>query len=216
MKFILGFLGRFLSSKYLIPLSKLSNCILMIHPLITRVIILDSEQTFHLSLAILVSTPRKSDLMNKVFAKTLCRLYSSWQRTLVFWFYPFLVALYFTCSSRHHWHHCCRTFTTRTWNNKIKLFSILLNKSRILILLNKLFEFRESTSVWLRVCSRLSYFNLHTTWWKNLNKIFFLRNVIHMELIAWFHKTHSTYALKLIWKYRSYKKDIDHFLICTS
>ncbi|XP_037028727.1 nose resistant to fluoxetine protein 6-like [Bradysia coprophila] len=51
-----GFIGRFLSSKRLIPLSKLTNCILMVHPLITRLIILDSEQIFHLSLAILFTT----------------------------------------------------------------------------------------------------------------------------------------------------------------
>lgn len=56
MGFISGFLGRFLSSKCFIPLSKLSNCILMIHPLITRAILLDSEQTFHLSFTIVVST----------------------------------------------------------------------------------------------------------------------------------------------------------------
>lgn len=50
-----GPIGRFLTSKYMLPLNKISNCFFMIHPLVTRILILSSDTSFHLSFAMIVS-----------------------------------------------------------------------------------------------------------------------------------------------------------------
>lgn len=50
-----GIIGRFVGSKSLLPLSKITNCVLLIYPLVSRVIILSSDGTFHLSVGLIVS-----------------------------------------------------------------------------------------------------------------------------------------------------------------
>lgn len=50
----LGFIGRMLISKYLLPLNKMANRFLMVYPIVTRVIILSSESNVHLSMGCIV------------------------------------------------------------------------------------------------------------------------------------------------------------------
>lgn len=54
MLIISGVIGRLLTSKYLLPFNKISNCFLMLHPLVTRIIILSSDTAVHLSFAMIV------------------------------------------------------------------------------------------------------------------------------------------------------------------
>lgn len=49
-----GFIGHLLTSKYLLPLNKMSNSFLMIYPVVTRVIILSSDSSVHLSVGLIV------------------------------------------------------------------------------------------------------------------------------------------------------------------
>lgn len=50
-----GFIGHLLASKALIPFNKLTNCFLIIYPLITRIILLSSDGSIHLSIGLIVS-----------------------------------------------------------------------------------------------------------------------------------------------------------------
>lgn len=51
---IQGIIGQMLTSKYLLPLDKMTNCFLMVYPFITRTIILSSDSTMHLSIGLIV------------------------------------------------------------------------------------------------------------------------------------------------------------------
>lgn len=58
---IQGIIGQMLTSKYLLPLDKMTNCFLMVYPFITRTIILSSDSTMHLSIGLIVrKTPKKT------------------------------------------------------------------------------------------------------------------------------------------------------------
>lgn len=57
IKCFLGFIGRLLASKALIPFNKLTNCYVIIYPLVTRIILLSSDGSIHLSIGLIVSTP---------------------------------------------------------------------------------------------------------------------------------------------------------------
>lgn len=45
-----------MASKALIPFNKITNCFLIIHPLVTRMILLSSDGSIHLSIGLIVST----------------------------------------------------------------------------------------------------------------------------------------------------------------
>lgn len=49
-----GFIGHMLTSKYLLPLNKMANSFLMVYPIVTRVIVLSSDSSVHLSMGFLV------------------------------------------------------------------------------------------------------------------------------------------------------------------
>lgn len=54
-KLVLDTFRGFLGSRHWLPLSKLTNCVLIIHPLITRLIILSMSQSFRISFSLIVS-----------------------------------------------------------------------------------------------------------------------------------------------------------------
>lgn len=49
-----GFIGQLLTSKYMLPMDKMTNSFLMVYPLVTRIIILSSDSTMHLSTGLIV------------------------------------------------------------------------------------------------------------------------------------------------------------------
>lgn len=61
MKFIstflifLGPIGKMLTMKIFQPLSKMSNCVFLVHPLVIRAIVLSTDSSMHLSSGIIVS-----------------------------------------------------------------------------------------------------------------------------------------------------------------
>lgn len=52
----IGIIGHILTSKYFLPLDKMTNCILMVYPFITRTIIASSDSSMHLSIGLIVWT----------------------------------------------------------------------------------------------------------------------------------------------------------------
>ncbi|XP_055303582.1 nose resistant to fluoxetine protein 6-like [Sitodiplosis mosellana] len=50
-----GLIGHILTSKYLMPLDKMTNCFLMVYPIITRIIILSSDSSMHLSIGLIIT-----------------------------------------------------------------------------------------------------------------------------------------------------------------
>lgn len=50
-----GFIGRLLGAQIFIPFSKMTNCFLLIHPLITRIVLLNYDGSIHLSIGLIVS-----------------------------------------------------------------------------------------------------------------------------------------------------------------
>lgn len=52
--FHLGFIGHMLTSKYLLPFNKMANSFLLVYPIITRIIILNSDSSVHLSMGFIV------------------------------------------------------------------------------------------------------------------------------------------------------------------
>lgn len=53
--FFAGFIGHLLGSKLFIPFNKLTNCFLIVYPLITRIVLLSSDGSIHLSSGLIVS-----------------------------------------------------------------------------------------------------------------------------------------------------------------
>lgn len=53
--YFLGFIGRLLSSQIFTSTSKLVNCVLLLHPLVSRIFVLSSDTVVHLSFSIIVS-----------------------------------------------------------------------------------------------------------------------------------------------------------------
>lgn len=53
--FITDTIGRLLNSKHWLPLSKMSTCFILIHPIITRIVFLSGNSSLHMSMAVMVS-----------------------------------------------------------------------------------------------------------------------------------------------------------------